>query len=218
VDLDKGTLTPLPQGEEDDVPMSEWMQDLIQFQAELHTTLRKSLEEVDKCNVAKRIEEVTQFTPGSLVLLSPPEGRFRQGSDKKLRPIRKGPMRVKSYNKDIYTLEDLVNPNRTMEVHVSRLSEFRYDPTHVNPVDIALSDASAFVVQKVLDHRLEGTKLKHLTRNTRKSNIQFLVKWEGYDHPDDNTWEPWSEMRTVKATHDYLREKKFESLIPIQFR
>ena len=123
-------------------------------------------------------------------------------------------MRVLSYDKDTYTLQDLTNPNRTMKVHVSRVSEFRYDPTQVDPAEIALTDASSFVVHSILNHRYQGTLRKKLTQSSRKSDIEFLVKWEGYDDPNDNTWEPWSELRTVKATHDYLRAKKYDFLIP----
>jgi hypothetical protein len=214
VDLHKGVLTSLPQGEEDDVPMSEWIEDLLKFQSELHATLKKSLEEHDKGSIAERIGEVTQFDIGSYVLVSHPAGRFQQVGEQKLRPSRMGPMRVESFDKDHYTLRDLVNPNRTTRAHVSRLTEFRYDPTQVAPAEVALIDTESFIVERVLSHRYQGKPNVKLTRQCRKKDLEFKVKWEGYDEP---TWEPWHNLLANRALHDYLRTKNFASLIPPQY-
>ena len=77
-----------------------------------------------------------------------------------------------------------------------------------NPRDVALRDDNEFVVEKILDHKLiRGGK------KTRKNDMTFLVKWEGYD-AKDNTWEPWKGVRLVDKLHDYLRLHKMASWIP----
>ena len=29
-----------------------------------------------------------------------------------------------------------------------------------------------------------------INKRVRKGKIEYLVKWKGWDNPDDNTWEP----------------------------
>jgi hypothetical protein len=38
--------------------------------------------------------------------------------------------------------------------------------------------SSQFVVEAILDKRIVGGK------------AEYLIKWQGYNDPDDNTWEP----------------------------
>jgi len=40
-----------------------------------------------------------------------------------------------------------------------------------------------FVVERILERR-----------TSRRGEVEFLVKWEGYDELEDNTWEPFSNM------------------------
>jgi hypothetical protein len=51
-----------------------------------------------------------------------------------------------------------------------------------------MSDSNSFgphryEVEKILNHRIDG------------SELQFLVKWLGYDDPGDDTWEPISQLQ-----------------------
>jgi hypothetical protein len=73
-----------------------------------------------------------------------------------------------------------------------------------DPIEIARKDRGEFVIESILDHQgLPAVKTK----------MQFLVKWKGYDH-EENTWEPWKELRNTEALHIYLRDNKLARLIP----
>jgi hypothetical protein len=48
-------------------------------------------------------------------------------------------------------------------------------------------DEEEYVVEKVLEERTVGGK------------TEYLVKWEGYDAAEDNTWEPAKEIRKTEA-------------------
>jgi hypothetical protein len=224
VDLHKGVITPLPAGDEEDVPMSEWIADQLQFQKELHDILRQSLMKMDQDNVAKRVSEmaekaggITEYPVNSHVLVSYPKSRFGQGPAKKLQPIRRGPMKVIKGEGSTYEVQNLNHSKQTMKVHVSRLTPFRYDKNYTDPNEIALSDDEEFIVERIVQHRVKGDTRAKLTSNTRRSGIEFEVKWEGYA-PEANTWEPWRNLRNVAATHTYLADIGAESLIPDEFR
>ncbi len=65
------------------------------------------------------------------------------------------------------------------------------------------------IVEQLIDHR---GNLK------RRSELEFRVKWLGYDE-EDNTWEPFKFLRQVPRLHDYLRGKKgLNGLIPKEFK
>ena len=52
-------------------------------------------------------------------------------------------------------------------------------------------DEEEYVVEKVLEERTVGGK------------TEYLVKWEGYDAAEDNTWEPAKEIRKTVAFREY---------------
>ena len=47
----------------------------------------------------------------------------------------------------------------------------------------------------------------------RKSSMDFLVRWLGYDESED-LWLPWSALHNNSVLHTYLRQNGMESLIP----
>ena len=61
-------------------------------------------------------------------------------------------MRVVGQRDDTYTVRDLTT-NRVMEVHVSRLRPFQYDPAHTDPNEVATADKQAFIVEAVKEHK-----------------------------------------------------------------
>jgi len=102
-----------------------------------------------------------------------------------------------------YTLYNLVT-DKLEEVHVKRLKAFEYDPMMVDPLQVAAADADEFIIERVLDHAGDPK---------RRSSLDFLVKWLGYDD-NENLWIPWKEARLNPKVHEYLREKGLERLIP----
>eukprot|EP01034_Spumella_vulgaris_P027298 gene27298-33994_t len=94
------------------------------------------------------------------------------------------PLRVISYNKNNYVLQDLVT-NKESKYHLTQLKPFKYDEMETDPLDIARAEQQEFVVEAVLDHRA----------GAKRADYEFRIKWLGYDNPEDIDWQPW-ENRT----------------------
>jgi hypothetical protein len=131
----------------------------------------------------------------SFVLLEYPNSRMGSKPPTKFHTQLKGPYRVISYVlwSGAYTVRNLVT-NKDETVHASRLRSFKYDPHHTNPTDVALRDRNEFVVERVL---------RHSGNPARKSTLDFLVKWEGYDDTE-NLWLRWHELSSNSVLHEYL--------------
>ena len=94
-----------------------------------------------------------------------------------------------------------------MRYHVSNIKQFEFDPTKVNPTDIARRDYLQFFIEDIL--AIEG--------NIRVvGTLKFHVKWLNYPH-DRNTWEPWKNMRDAEKVHEFLIAKNLKHLIPSKF-
>jgi Chromo (CHRromatin Organisation MOdifier) domain len=72
----------------------------------------------------------------------------------------------------------------------------------------ARRDYMEFFVETIIDHR---GNIK------RKTDLEFLVGWLGYDDRD-NSWEPYSNLRDTGKLHDYLTQNNMRQLIPAKFR
>ena len=109
---------------------------------------------------------------------------------------------------DRYTLENLVN-NQCIERHVKELMLYNHDPlTEQNPTIEAMKDANEYIVEQVIQHRGDWKQLK---------NMSFRVRWKGYDE-DEDTWEPWQNLKMNDKLHEYLRQIGQVTRIPIQYR
>ena len=71
---------------------------------------------------------------------------------------------------------------------------------------IAAQDRDDYIIESILQHK------------GNRSNPQFLVKWLGYDDPNDHTWEPVKNIGTNEVFHRYCRDHNMLTLIPIRFR
>jgi len=125
-----------------------------------------------------------------------------------------GPFRVVRIDESgsRYTLLNLVTNKEERPCHVSRLSAYHYDESGIDmhPNNVALADVLQFNVEAIRGMKGKFTRLK---------TLQFLVKWEGYPE-EENTWEPWSNLRANAVLHEWLRTHeggKYASYIPTQF-
>jgi hypothetical protein len=114
-----------------------------------------------------------------------------------------GPYRVVKNDKFSYTIENLVDRKHST-VHITNLRPYFFDPDVIDPAIIAMHDQQEFVVENVLDHRGD----KKLC-----SEMEFIIKWKGFDNEKHNSWEPWSGIRNTKKLHEYLKDNKMKSLI-----
>ena len=89
-------------------------------------------------------------------------------------------------------------------MNIHRMHPFNFDPKRVNPQDVAGHDDDEFLVDAILEHRGNLSK---------KTTLEFKVRWLGYS-PDDDTWVPWKNVMHVDKLHDYLRSRNQAKLIP----
>ena len=88
------------------------------------------------------------------------------------------------------------------------LRKFNYDANYTDPGAVAQADNQSFTVERILSHKFEP-------RKQIRSNMQLQVKWKGYPTP---TWEPYSNVATVKVFHDYLQEHNLQHLLRDGFK
>ena len=93
---------------------------------------------------------------------------------------------------------------RLPEIHVHNLRPFLFNPGEVNPIEVAQQNEQEFMVRDIIAHRGD---------HHRRSSMEFLVRWTGYD-ASSNSWEPYKTLMHVDKLHEYLREYKMRSLIP----
>jgi hypothetical protein len=184
-------------------PLSTWASEMLSMQDKLINLAIKRQQTADEKHLAQPSNAISQFSPNSFVLVSYPKGAMGSRPPTKLHTNLKGPMRVISNQGAEYTLHDLVR-DKNINVHVSRLHRFEYDTARVDPLTIAAKDEQEDEVEKIISHTGDPK---------RKSTMDFLVRWTGYDHTED-LWLPWKGLRLNPALHTYLREHGMHHLIP----
>jgi len=190
--------------------VKQYLDKLIDVQGVILQIARANQMAQDQYHLAQAQEEgaATVFPINSYVLLRYPAGL---GGDhrppSKLHTRWQGPFRVVASQGDKYTLQNLVTM-RSVERHVKELAPFHHNPFTDDPTQEAIKDANEYVVDHIVAHRGDWDRL---------STLEFKVRWQGYTVSDD-TWEPWSNVRTNGRLHEYLRNIGKESKIPRQFR
>ena len=199
INLDRGVILPHKvYRDEGTTEMSVYAKNLIKRQALLIQVAKETQEAADSHHMSMASELRTEFPVNSYVLWKDPGDRRT-----KMQLPKAGPFRVVEIEGNTYTLQNLVT-HRTFETNIHTLSEFVFDETEVDPMEVAQHEHSEFVIERILAHR--GDKAK-------RSTLEFLVKWENYDE-SENTWEPWSNVRLTTQLHEYLENNKMRSLIP----
>jgi len=202
LNLDRGILLPFPPREEhpnQEIPLSTRADQMLSRQQELLRVAYEHQRQKDERHLeSSDPANVTEFPINSYVLMS----HINRPPDKFTTP-HAGPLQVVARSGSKYTVRNLITDART-DVHISRLKPFLFDPTKTDPRDVALLDAGEFEIDKILDH--DGDP-------SRKLEMQFLVKWKGFDE-SHNSWEPWKHLYNTSQLHLYLRQKKMARLIP----
>ena len=181
--------------------LADYVSRMLEAQDTLIKVAQETQKAKDEFHMSRHsVDFPTEFPVNSYVLVTHPANKRS-----KLHLNKTGPYRVVNFVGSTYTLQDLVNEDKNFDIHVSSLTPFEFDPVVTDPKEVAIQDAEEFYVESVLDHRGDKTK---------KTTMQFLVKWKGF--PDsENSWEPWKNLIHNEILHNYLKEHRMKSLIPV---
>ena len=91
-------------------------------------------------------------------------------------------------------------PNRSQSDSLPPPQRTADHPGHATP------DDQEYLVEKVETHRFQKGRSK------AKGQLQFLIKWSGYD-ASQNTWEPWENLLDNVIVHVYVRGHGMAHLI-----
>jgi hypothetical protein len=192
----------LPAGQEP-IQLSEYMNNLLMQQNNLLQVAFETQQRTDTHHMSQYDDDFTEFPINSYVLVEPPEG-----SAPKLNMRKKGPFLVVNHIGNVYTLKHLLNNRKDFDIHISRLTPFHFDPTVNTPEEVAMHDEQEFTIESILGHRGD---------TNRRSTMQFLVKWFGYAD-EENSWEPFHNLRNTQPLIDYLNQNRLRKLIPKQHK
>ena len=106
------------------------------------------------------------------------------------------------FDKFVYQIQNLVT-DKTYEVDATHIKPFYYDPAYVNPLHIAIRDTHEYVVEQIIDHK----KVQDV--------MHWKVRWAGYT-PNDDTWEPYDNLKDNDAFISYCRKHKMYEYVPSQ--
>jgi hypothetical protein len=205
INLDRGLFLP-PSERNASVlikPLSEHTSKMLNLQDTLIKIATSKLQLTDNFRLGNYSSERTNYIPGDMVLVTYHDGI----KPTRLHTKHQGPFRVISGHDNVYTILNLVNHKETKR-HVSDLRPFVFNPLVTDPQDIARRDYLEFFVEKILDKRGDLR---------RKTHLEFLVQWVGYDE-SFNSWEPYSNIRDTDALHSFLTEQNLQILIPRKFK
>ena len=73
-------------------------------------------------------------------------------------------------------IEDLVL-GKQIKTHVHNLRPFIFSPNRVDPIELAQQNEQEFMVRDIIAHRGD---------HHRRSSMEFLVRWTGYDASSDS--------------------------------
>ena len=161
-------------------------------------------------HIAGANSKLTEFSVGDYVLVDYPVSNHHKGPPNKLLTNRRGPMKIVYRKGDHYALLDLASNKQTEPRHIKYLHPFHYDKELVDPRTVANADKEFYDVDKILQHK--GSK-------RTPSKMTFEVLWKPVDdNPAETTWEPWSNVKTTIALHQYLAANNMNEIIPIQYQ
>ena len=202
IDLDRDILLPADEHLLPAKSLTRSLDQMLQTQQNLTRIARELLIQSDKEHNEEIHESLTEFAIGSFVLAQP-----RTQPATRMHTAWTGPYKVITFQKGQYKVLDLIT-HKHKQYHVSQLKPFYFNPTQVDPADIARRDHLEYFVEDIL--AFDGD-IK------RVSTLTFHVKWLGCDE-SQNTWERWGTLKDTEQLHKYLISVNLKHLIPRKFQ
>jgi hypothetical protein len=190
-----------------DLQLSTWSAQQLRLQQQTIRAAQLYQKARDESHISQYQTMRTKFVPGQHVLCDYTGNPIKHGASNKLRTQLRGPYKVISCIKNDVKLMDLIT-SKEFTINIQHVRPFTYDPMITNPFHIARRDRAEYVVENILDHH---------GQSSRRSDLEFLVKWKDYDEAE-NSWEPYKELKDIPALHNYLYNHKMKSLIPPEHR
>lgn len=208
INLYNGLLSPILMEEKEEEAsepgkLSDFVGNLLKVQTNLIQVAQEKQLIQDSYHISEVDDDLMGFPINSYVLYNPPGGQRH-----KMQLPKAGPYLVVNSVLDDYTIQDLVN-HKLITTHISNLSKFEFDDNRVDPKLVAIHNRGEFTVDSVVAHR--GLP-------TRRSTMEFKVKWKGYPNESDDTWEPYKGIKDTQAFLDYCNTHKLKVLVPSKFR
>lgn len=187
VNLDRRLLRddPAPADDGQAVAVEAYVQRLNAAQRDIVAASDRYQQQVVDRRLAGQRDRLP-FGEGDYVLASYPA---RPPS--KLAPKWRGPFLLVEINGSTGVCQDL-GSLRLVRFHLSRLRKYDASMTD-DPVALAAVDTDEYVVEAIIDHR---------GNPNRRSTLEFLVRWLGYE-PEEDMWLPWRNVKELAALDVY---------------
>ena len=202
IDIDSNILLPRDEIDLNPLTATTSTNNMLKMQDELIRITAQLLKESDDLHNAGQSTDITVFPVNSFVLVAQ-----RTTPETRMHTKWRGPLKVISNTLAEYTLLDLVT-DKQIVYHMTQLKPFVFDPMKTDPTDIARRDYLEFFIEDILD--VKGDISSYGT-------LKFHVKWLNYPH-ENNTWEPWKNLRKAEKLHRFLITKNLKHLIPREFK
>lgn len=183
--------------DEEQIPLSEWAENMQNRQKLILKLAQEAQGATDDFHIVQASAKRTEYPVNSYVLV-----KYRDRPPTKFHSNWKGPLRVVSYSKNNYVLQDMVSKKEST-YNITQLKPFKYDEIETDPVEIARAEQQEFVVEAVLNH----------SKGSKRGDYDFQIKWLGYDDPKDIDWQPWANVKNNEVLNRYLYDNKLKSLL-----
>ena len=220
IHLDEGFVFRVPLQNINEESLSEYMVRMIQQQTTVLQVAQETQYKEDTRNRSRRQREdilartqdpeapathkpITEFAEGAYVLAEYANTGLGKKPPNKLSPTLEGPFQVIGHAGAEYLLRNLTT-GRSVKRHILRLRPFYYDPDKTDPREIANKDKQMWTIEKIIAHRGKASA---------RRDLKFQVRWLGFP-PEEDTWEPYNELRHNAHLHTYLANNGMKALIP----